>query len=81
MEHRQYTLGTDISLENKQPEGLKLNLDTVFVLNTGKNEKLKASDEWDCFCLGSNVDTDFSSPAIYDWAVLAFECWLALAIR
>ncbi|MBZ3883068.1 Voltage-dependent anion-selective channel protein 3 [Sciurus carolinensis] len=38
---------------------------------------LKASYKWDCFIVGSNVDIDFSGPTIYDWAVLAFEDWLA----
>ncbi|MBZ3887478.1 Voltage-dependent anion-selective channel protein 3 [Sciurus carolinensis] len=60
-------LGTEISLENKLAEGLKLTLDTIFVLNTGKKSgKLKASYKWDCFSVGSNVDTDFSGPTIYD---------------
>ncbi|XP_033622788.1 voltage-dependent anion-selective channel protein 3-like [Fukomys damarensis] len=68
------TLGTEISLENKLAEGLKLTLDTMFVPNTGKTSgKLKASNKWDCF----SVDIDFSGPTIYGWAVLAFEGWLA----
>ncbi|XP_006897047.1 PREDICTED: voltage-dependent anion-selective channel protein 3 isoform X2 [Elephantulus edwardii] len=72
------TLGTEISLENKLAEGLKLTLDTIFVPNTGKKSgKLKASYRRDCFSLGSNVDIDFSGPTIYGWAVLAFEGWLA----
>nr|KAF6461236.1 voltage dependent anion channel 3 [Molossus molossus] len=72
------TLGTEISLENKLAEGLKLTLDTTFVPNTGKKSgKLKASYKRDCFSLGSNVDIDFSGPTIYGWAVLAFEGWLA----
>ena len=38
------TLGTETSQENKLAEGLKLTLDTIFVLNTGKKSgKLKAS--------------------------------------
>uniref|UniRef100_A0A8C0R318 Non-selective voltage-gated ion channel VDAC3 n=1 Tax=Canis lupus dingo TaxID=286419 RepID=A0A8C0R318_CANLU len=60
------TLGTEISLENKLAEGLKLTLDTIFVPNTGKKSgKLKAS-----------YKRDFSGPTIYGWAVLSFEGWL-----
>ena len=72
------TLGTEISQENKLAEGLKLTLDTIFILNTGKKGgKLKASYKRGCFSLSSNVDIDFSGPTIYGWAVLAFEGWLA----
>ncbi|KAM7045748.1 non-selective voltage-gated ion channel VDAC3-like [Molossus nigricans] len=72
------TLGTEISLENKLAEGLKLTLDTTFVLSTGKKSgKLKASYKQDCFSLGSNADIDFSGLTIYGWTVLAFEGWLA----
>ena len=39
--------------------------------------KLKASYEQDCFSPHSNIDIDFSRPAIYGWAMLAFESWFA----
>ncbi|OWK00247.1 VDAC3, partial [Cervus elaphus hippelaphus] len=48
---------------NKLAEGLKLTLDTILLLNTGKkSENLKVSYQWDCSSFGSNVDTDFSEP-------------------
>ncbi|KAM4854993.1 LOW QUALITY PROTEIN: non-selective voltage-gated ion channel VDAC3-like [Thomomys bottae] len=72
------TLGTELSLENKLAEGLKLTLDTVFVPNTWKKSgKLKASYKQNCFSLGNDVDIDFSGPTIYNWAGLGFEGWLA----
>ncbi|XP_055991821.1 voltage-dependent anion-selective channel protein 3-like [Sorex fumeus] len=72
------TLGMEISWENKLVDMLKLTLNNIVVLNTGKkSEKLKASFRWECFSLGSSVDIDFSGPTIYGWAVFAFEGWLA----
>ncbi|XP_056681843.1 voltage-dependent anion-selective channel protein 3-like [Monodelphis domestica] len=71
------TLGTEISMENKLADGLKLTLDTIFVPNTGKKSgKLKASYRRECFSLGGNVDIDFSGPTIYGWAVLTYKGWL-----
>ena len=63
-------------------EGLKLTLDTIFVLKMvsrkeKKSGKLKASYKQDCFSLDSSIDIDFSRPTIYDWAMLAFEGWFA----
>uniref|UniRef100_A0A8C5KMN8 Non-selective voltage-gated ion channel VDAC3 n=1 Tax=Jaculus jaculus TaxID=51337 RepID=A0A8C5KMN8_JACJA len=67
------SLRTEIPLENKLAEVLKLTPDAIFVLNTGnKSGKLK-----DCVSFGSNVDIDFSGQTIYGWAVLALEGWLA----
>ena len=56
-------------------EGLKLTLDTIFVLKMvsrkeKKSGKLKASYKQDCFSLDSSIDIDFSRPTIYDWAML-----------
>nr|XP_054304180.1 voltage-dependent anion-selective channel protein 3-like isoform X1 [Pongo pygmaeus] len=71
------TLGTEISLESKLAEELKLSLDTILVPNTEKQSgELEASYKWDCFRVGSNVDIDFSGPTIYGWVVLVFEGWL-----
>ena len=54
-----------MSWENKLAEGLKLTLDTILILNTGKkSENLKVSYKWDCSSFGSNVDTDFSEPFV-----------------
>uniref|UniRef100_A0A8D2D8H8 Non-selective voltage-gated ion channel VDAC3 n=1 Tax=Sciurus vulgaris TaxID=55149 RepID=A0A8D2D8H8_SCIVU len=72
------TLGTEIYMQSKLAEGLKPTLDIISIPNTGKYRgKLKASCKWDCFSVDSNVDTDFSGPTIYGWAVLAFEGWRA----
>ncbi|NXO70525.1 VDAC3 protein, partial [Phainopepla nitens] len=72
------TLGTEISIENKFAEGLKLGLDTTFVPNTGKKSgKLKTSYKRDYVHLGCSVDIDLSGPTVYGWAVLGYEGWLA----
>ncbi|XP_071435431.1 non-selective voltage-gated ion channel VDAC3 [Pithys albifrons albifrons] len=71
------TLGTEIALEDKLAEGLKLALDTTFVPNTGKKSgKLKTSYKRDYVNLGCNIDIDLAGPTIYGWAVLGYEGWL-----
>ncbi|NXG02844.1 VDAC3 protein, partial [Sakesphorus luctuosus] len=71
------TLGTEIALEDKLAEGLKVALDTTFVPNTGqKSGKLKTSYKRDYINLGCNVDIDLAGPTIYGWAMLGYEGWL-----
>uniref|UniRef100_A0A6J0SHS2 Non-selective voltage-gated ion channel VDAC3 n=2 Tax=Pogona vitticeps TaxID=103695 RepID=A0A6J0SHS2_9SAUR len=72
------TLGTELTMEDKLAEGLKLNLETMFVPNTGKKSgKLKTAYKREYINLGCNVDIDLSGPTIYGWAVLGYEGWLA----
>ncbi|XP_028921562.1 voltage-dependent anion-selective channel protein 3 isoform X3 [Ornithorhynchus anatinus] len=72
------TLGTEITLEDKLAEGLKVTLDTLFVPNTGKKSgKLKTSYKRECLNVGCNVDIDLAGPTIHGWAVLGYEGWLA----
>ncbi|XP_042329133.1 voltage-dependent anion-selective channel protein 3 isoform X1 [Sceloporus undulatus] len=72
------TLGTEITMEDKLAEGLKLGFETMFVPNTGKKSgKLKTSYKREYINLGCNVDIDLSGPTIHGWAVLGYEGWLA----
>ncbi|NXK89988.1 VDAC3 protein, partial [Formicarius rufipectus] len=72
------TLGTEIAVEDKFLEGLKVALDTTFVPNTGKKSgKLKTSYKRDYINVGCNLDIDLAGPTIYGWAVVGYEGWLA----
>ncbi|NXO99862.1 VDAC3 protein, partial [Certhia brachydactyla] len=72
------TLGTEVCVENKLADGLKLAIDTTFVPNTGKKSgKLKTSYKREYVHLGCSVDIDFSGPTVYGWAVFGYEGWLA----
>ncbi|NXU40262.1 VDAC3 protein, partial [Drymodes brunneopygia] len=72
------TLGTEICVENKLTEGLKMTLDTTFVPNTGKKSgKLKTSFKRDYIHLGCSIDIDLSGPTLHGWAVVGYEGWLA----
>ncbi|XP_005429290.1 voltage-dependent anion-selective channel protein 3 isoform X2 [Geospiza fortis] len=72
------TLGTEICVENKMVDGLKVALDTTFVPNTGKKSgKLKTTYKRDYVHVGCSVDIDLSGPTVYGWAVVGYEGWLA----
>ncbi|KAF2976415.1 hypothetical protein EK904_013998, partial [Melospiza melodia maxima] len=72
------TLGTEICVENKMVEGVKVALDTTFVPNTGKKSgKLKTTYKRDYVHVGCSVDIDLSGPTVYGWAVVGYEGWLA----
>ncbi|XP_060106441.1 voltage-dependent anion-selective channel protein 3 isoform X2 [Heteronotia binoei] len=71
------TLGTQVTMEDKLLDGLKLDLETIFVPNTGKKSgKLKTAYKREYLNIGCNVDIDLSGPTVYGWAVLGYQGWL-----
>ncbi|KAM6182167.1 LOW QUALITY PROTEIN: non-selective voltage-gated ion channel VDAC1-like [Erethizon dorsatum] len=73
-----YTLGSEISVENQLVCGLKLTFDSSFSPNTGKkNAKIKTRYKGEHINLGCDVDFNIAGPSIRRALVLRYEGWLA----
>ncbi|XP_038222234.1 voltage-dependent anion-selective channel-like [Zerene cesonia] len=72
------TLATDITVQDKIAQGLKITLEGTFAPQTGsKTGKLKSSFANDTVALNSNVDLDLAGPIVDVAAVLKYQGWLA----
>ncbi|XP_045500677.1 voltage-dependent anion-selective channel-like isoform X1 [Colias croceus] len=72
------TLATDITIQDKIAQGLKITLEGTFAPQTGsKTGKLKSSFANDTVALNTNVDLDLAGPIVDVAAVLKYQGWLA----
>ncbi|XP_045523990.1 voltage-dependent anion-selective channel-like isoform X1 [Pieris brassicae] len=72
------TLATDITIQDKIAQGLKVTLEGTFAPQTGsKTGKLKTSFANDTVAVNTNVDLDLAGPVVDVAAVLKYQGWLA----
>jgi len=70
------TLATEVSVEDKLVEGLKLSVDTKFAPQTGKKSgKIKSEYKHDY--VHTNLDLDLTSLTVFGAAVVGYKGWLA----
>ncbi|CAK1555745.1 unnamed protein product [Leptosia nina] len=72
------TLATDITIQDKIAQGLKVTLEGTFAPMTGsKTGKLKTSFANETVAVNTNVDLDLAGPIVDVAAVLKYQGWLA----
>lgn len=72
------TLTTEVALQDKLVEGLKLSLDCSFAPQSGnKSGRVKAEYTHDYVHLNSDVNLDLAGPLVNASAVFGYQGWLA----